>query len=115
MAKTRSAADLIHRVAFDRRVDADDGYGNTVGAWQEQFQVRAGYTHLRGGEQVMASRLQGQHPQVIMVRSSPDTRSVTTEWRARDVRTGTEFNIRDITPTEDRMWVDILVQSGVAT
>lgn len=114
MAKPRAAADLQHRVAFDQRIIVDDGYGNTVGDWKEQFRVFAGFTHLRGGETVIASRLQGQHVQVIFVRSSAQTRKVTTEWRVRDVRTGVSYNIRDITPTHDRIWIDFLTQSGVA-
>jgi hypothetical protein len=63
----------------------------------------------------MAARLEGQHSQVIFVRSFPQTtRSVTTDWRVRDVRTGDTFNIRDITPTDDRQWLDFLCQKGVA-
>jgi hypothetical protein len=40
---------------------------------------------------------------------------VTTDWRVRDVRTGTIYNIRDITPSDDRAFLDFLVQSGVAS
>lgn len=114
MATKRGAGDLKHRVAFDKRILADDGYGNSVGEFQEQFQVHAGFLHLRGGETVIASRLQGQHVQVIFVRASSQTRDVTGDWRIRDVRTGDIYNIRDITPTEDRKWIDFLTQSGVA-
>lgn len=115
MAKPRSAGDLLHRVAFDKRQDIDRGDGVYVGQWVEQFQVRAGFAHLRGGESLMADRLQGQHTQVIFVRSSSQTRQVNADWRVRDVRAGTEFNIRDVTPTNDRHWLDFLCQSGVAT
>jgi SPP1 family predicted phage head-tail adaptor len=101
-------------VAFDKKGTASDGLGGTGGAWAEQFQRRAGFTHLRGGEKVLAARLEGTHTLVIRVRSSTGTRTVTTDWRVRDVRTGTAYNIRDITPTEDRMFLDILAQSGVA-
>jgi head-tail adaptor len=124
MAKPRSAGDLFHRVAFDKREEIDRGDGVFVGQWVEQFQVRAGFAHLRGGESVMADRLQGQHTQVIFVRSSSQTRAVDTDWRVRDVRrgefvngewVGPEFNIRDVTPTTDRQWLDFLCQSGVAS
>jgi SPP1 family predicted phage head-tail adaptor len=114
MAKIRSASDLDHRIAFDSRTLTDDGYGNSVGEWIEQFRVYAGFTHLRGGEAVIASRLQGQHVQVIFVRASAQTREVSSDWRIRDVRTGVLYNIRDITPTEDRKWIDFLTQAGVA-
>lgn len=114
-APVRNAGALQHRVAFDKRgASSDDGYGNTVTNWQEQCVVSAAFTHLRGGESVLASRLQGQHVQVVTVRASSETRQIETDWRMRDVRTGASFNVRDITPTEDRAWLEILVQSGGA-
>jgi len=114
MAKQISAGDLYYRVAFDKRVEVEDGAGNTVGDWQEQFSCRAAYRHLRGGESVMAGRLQGKHTQVIIVRASSLTRSVSTDWRVRDVRNGEVFNIRDITHETDRRWVSMLCEKGVA-
>lgn len=114
MARTRSAGDLFHLVAFDQRQAIDRGDGVTVGEWQERFQARAGYTDLRGGEGVMAGRLQGQHTQVIFVRARPDTLQAFPDWRIRDVRTGISYNIREITLTDDRQFRDFLCQSGVA-
>lgn len=109
------AGDLYHRVAFDVRVDAEDGAGNTQGDWEEQFSRRAAFTHLRGGESVMASRLEGKHIQVIRVRACAQTRQVTTDWQVRDVRTAVAYNIRDVTPDSSRLWIDFLVESGGAT
>lgn len=113
MAKP-TAGDLVYRVAFDVKGTAQDGAGGTTTAFTEQFQCRAGFIHLRGGETVQAARLEGQHPQVIRVRSSSLTRGVGTDWRIRDVRTGAVFNIRDITPGLDRQFIDFLCQKGVA-
>ncbi|MBB2973951.1 phage head closure protein [Mesorhizobium sp. RMAD-H1] len=115
MAQPVSAQDLVYRVAFDERVEIDDGAGNTVGDWQERFQCRAAFRHLRGGESVMASRLQGHHVQIITVRSLSQARQVTTDWRVRDVRTGVAFNIRDVTHEVDRQFIAFLCESGVAT
>ncbi|OBQ72394.1 phage head closure protein [Mesorhizobium loti] len=109
-----TAGDLVYRVAFDVKGMASDGAGGTTTAFSEQFQCRAGFVHLRGGESVQAARLQGQHPQIIRVRSSSLTRNVTTDWRIRDVRSGDVFNIRDITPGLDRQFIDFLCQKGVA-
>lgn len=116
-APKRSAGDLYFKVAFDKReaTDDPDDDGNYLGDWEEQFQCRAGFTHLRGGETIISSRLQGTHTQVIFVRRSSETEAVTPEWRVRDVATGAEFNIRDITPTADRAYIDFLVQSGGAS
>ncbi|MEH0295875.1 phage head closure protein [Agrobacterium sp. CCNWLW71] len=114
MAATRSAGDLFHRVAFDVREEVDRGDGVTVGNWVEKFQVRAGFTPLRGGEAVLAGRLQGQQTQIIYVRASRKTLEVNADWRVRDIRSGISYNIREITRTRDRLWLDFLCQSGVA-
>ena len=114
MSKYFGAGDLKERAAFDKRVDREDGLGNTVAEWEEQFSVRAGYMHLRGGEAVMASRLENRHPQVIRIRASSQARSITAEWRCRDTRTGNVFAIRDVTHTTDRKWVDLLCERGTA-
>ena len=118
MATRPTAGNLTHRVAFDRRAnvnpDFPNDFGNTVSGWVEQFQCRAEFIHLRGGESVMAARLQGKHTQVIRVRATALTRSVSTDWRVRDVHSGAAFNIRDITPV-DRQWLDMLCERGVAT
>jgi head-tail adaptor len=114
MARTRSAGDLFFSVSFEERQDSDDGAGNVSSSWLERFRSRAGYIDLRGGEGVIASRLQGQHTLVVFVRASTQSKSVTADWRIRDTRDGRIFNIRDITITPDRAWIDFLCQSGVA-
>lgn len=106
--------DLNRRFAFDKRGAAGDGHGGTSTAFVEQFVVSAQVTAMRGGESVMQARLAGQHVQVVRVRSSSSTRLVTPTWRARDARSGAIFNIRDVTPSEDRAWIDFLCESGVA-
>jgi len=111
----RGAGDLFYRVAFDKRAEVEDGYGNTVSGWVEQFQSRAAYRHLRGGESVMAGRLAGKHTQIVTVRASSQTRAVTTDWRVRDVRNSDVFNIRDVTHEADRQWISLLVEKGAAT
>jgi SPP1 family predicted phage head-tail adaptor len=108
------ANDLYYHVAFDRRAEVDDGMGNTQSDWVEQFQCRAAYRHLRGGEGVMAGRLEGKHTQIITVRSSTLRRSVTSDWRIRDARSGDAFAIHDVTFETDRQWISLLVERGVA-
>lgn len=132
MAKPRSAGDLVHRYAFDRRVDIDRGDGVTVGKWEEQLNVRAGVIPIRGGEAVIAGRLQGRSVQVVFIRASSLSRQISTDWRMRDVRTGeivddpkgdmvdgkkwtgVSYNVLEITISNDRAWVECLGQSGGA-
>ena len=112
------AGSLTERVAFARRTqvnpDAPNDYGNTEDVWVEEFECAAEYKHLRGSEQVMAQRLVGVHTQIIRVRASSLTRALATDWRVTDVRSGTVYNIRDVTIDPGRQWVDVLAQSGVA-
>lgn len=121
MARRPSAGDLRERVAFEARVtenpDSPIDYGNTESTWAEQFERRAQYIHLRGGEAVQAARLEGRHIQVIRIRSDSATRIITTDWRAVDQKTGDVFNIRDAAPTkEDPLrFIDLLAEKGVAT
>lgn len=119
MATKPSAGDLYESVSFEKREvgnpDSPADYGNTETTWRCQYSCRAAYQHLRGGETVLAGRLQGRHPQIIRVRASSETREVTTDWRIVDSRSGSVFNIRDVTPTLDRRFIEFLVESGVAT
>lgn len=114
MAKAGSGQ-LHYQVALLKREQVDDGQGNTEGKFVEQFQTRAEFIHLRGGESVLAGRLQGKHTQVIRVRNSSNTRMISTDWMLRDVRTGKSFNIRDIEHEVNRQFISLTCESGVAT
>lgn len=112
------AGALRERLRFERRAIVDDGYGNEVsGDFEPMFTVAASLTPLRGGEDVMASRLGGVQPYVARVRQSSLTRQVSTDWRAVDARKpDREFNIRTITDLDGRRaWFDMIVTEGVAT
>jgi SPP1 family predicted phage head-tail adaptor len=110
-----SAGRLNQRVAFESPDDASNGAGGTLEGWAAEFTVWAGYRRLRGGETVQAARLAGSQPTVITVRTSSQARRITTDWRARDDRTGEIFNIRAIIETDDRAMLEITAESGVAT
>lgn len=116
MPKDFGAGQLIESIAFDRRGKIDDGFGNTVsGPWEEQFTTRAKFIQVRGGETVMAARLQSRSTYIIQVRISDKTRAVTPDWQIRDTRRGTEFNIREIHADASRSLFEMLAESNVAT
>jgi head-tail adaptor len=113
-----SAGRLTHVLAFESRDTIGSGEpddGNTEGAFVERFTTAAGRKFLRGGEDVMAARLEGVQPATFFVRYFSDTLEITTDWRIRDTRTGVYYAILAVTPWEDRSFIDILAQSGVAT
>lgn len=109
-----SAGDLYYRFVAQKRQQVEDGFGNTVGDFVEQFTVHGAIKHLRGGEDVLASRLEGVHPVLITVRNSWLTRKITTDWRMIDTRNSTEYAVRDVTHETDRAFISLLCASGVA-
>lgn len=108
------AGDLDHRVAFDMRASANDGKGNTVGAWQEQFTRLSAFVYAGGGEAVMASRLEGRGVVKVRLRSDSQTRTIGQDWRMRDAHRGTPYAIREVDAVTDRRWVWLVVERGVA-
>jgi SPP1 family predicted phage head-tail adaptor len=109
-----SAPSLYYKVHCQKRVEQDDGYGNTVSDFATQFSVRAAFVHLRGGEMVIASRLENKHPMVVTLRSSAQTRQINADWQLVDARDGSKWAVRDVTPETDRQWISLLCERGVA-
>lgn len=105
----------LERLAFDSPVSVGNGQGGQRQGWKEQFQSRAHIRFLRGGETVIAARLSGTQPVVVTIPNHEAARAVTTEWRIRDARTGTIYNIRtNPVQSDDRRWLEITAESGVA-
>lgn len=110
-----TAGELSHRIAWDRRQDVDDGFGNTKADWVEQFTTSAKVAPKLGGETVLAARLQSQNTVNITVRQSSKTILIQPDWRARDVREDKEFAIRSIIdPDDGGAWLEVLCQTGAA-
>lgn len=106
--------ELIESVAFDAPTQTADGSGGTDAGWAEAHACRAKFRYLRGGEAVMAARLQGKQPVLVTIWNCADARAITPAYRMRDVRTGAVYNVRSIVPTDDRAELDLLCESGVA-
>lgn len=115
MADRMHAGRLYQAVAFDKPVQQSDGQGGTINGWQEQFECRAHFHLMRGGETVQASRLQGQQPVIVTIRASSDARQIEPGWRIRDARSGTIYQVKEPPRlTEDRAYFEMLAMSGVA-
>ena len=112
MADKRGSGQLIDKITFSTITEVPDGHGgfNEV---QTSFTVRANIRYLRGGETVQAARLTGKQPVVVTVRRSSQTAALTTDDKMKDARTGTEYQIRAVVPSEDRQFIEITAESGV--
>lgn len=105
-----------HRVAFETATYADDGAGGRTATWSEAFRCPAEIRPKLGGEEVTAGRLAGRRIATIRVRAYGETRAVTTEWRARDVRTAELWNIRSIVDPDGRgAFLEVMAETGVET
>lgn len=110
-----AAGDLRERVTFSRLVYTEDEYGGQTGAWQDQFTAAASITWSRGGEAVIAGRLQGKQPAILRIRTNTSARAITPDWRVRDARTGEAFNIRERPrdARDSRGYLEMLVEAGI--
>lgn len=116
------AVELRASVGFYKRAVISDGYGNSQGdfATEPEFTCAANIKPRLGGEAVLAGRLEGKNLVNITVRQSSDTSAVTTDWRAKNERSGELYNIRSIidpdenTAQHGRFW-EMLCEKGVAT
>lgn len=108
------AGSLNERVTFMRFVSTTDQYGGQTGTWQDQFTAAASITWSRGGETVIAGRLQGKQPAVLRIRTSAAARDIKPTDKAVNARTGEVFNIREL-PREardSRGYLECLVEVG---
>lgn len=117
MAKPRrqGAGSLSEKIAFLEPDNIDDGYGGITTGYVERFQDAARLQPRMGSEPVIASRLAGIQPYTMTVRSSTATRAVTPAWRARNVRSGREYNIKAVVNIDERnAWLEFLIIEGEA-
>lgn len=109
--------ELREKIGFYIQVEEDDGYGNTTSGWKAtpEFIVSAAVVPKLGGETVMAGRLQGHNLVNVHIRSSEQTREIGTDWKAKNERSGVEYNIRSvINPDKRDRFLELLCESGVA-
>lgn len=109
-----SSGELRDLMAFEEpSASAADG-GVVSGAWSERFRRLVAIENARGNETVDSRRLQGVNPVMITVRSSSQTRTVTSAWRLRHVLTSEYYNVRSVIPHPDREWINLFCETGVA-
>jgi head-tail adaptor len=111
------AGDLRDRVTFQKRTATDDGYGNPIsGDFTDQFTVWAQTSNIApGARRSSRQRLAGTQPVTIVVRSSSQTRLVTTAWRAVNARSGEIYNLQTAANMDGRgEAIEFMATSGEA-
>lgn len=108
------AGRLDKRLQFAERREIDDGAGNTVAEYVPQYECAANIKRLRGGESVMAARLEAREPVIVTVRACIAARRITNDWRATDMRDGTIYAVKEMPREADnRGHLEFLAMSGV--
>lgn len=112
-----TAGRMQHRVTFLRRGAVDDGYGNDntgpFAAIAGASRIGAGFKPQFGREKVSAGRLDAPLSGTLTVRRSTVSAGLTAADRARFETTpyaGLTCNIRSITPTADRRWIELTIE-----
>jgi SPP1 family predicted phage head-tail adaptor len=111
------AGSLRELIGFYKRIAVSDGAGNEESdfASTAEFTCAAEIAPKLGGETILAGRLQGSDTVNITVRYSSASAAVTPDWCIKDERSGVRYNIRSIiNPDQQRRYLEILAQKGVA-
>jgi head-tail adaptor len=113
-----TAGDLKWRVRFDKPGSVNDPAGGELNdTWEEQFTRAAEIRPLKGSEPVMAQRLNGMQPSLIVVRFDSLTRTIDPSWRVVELLNGADVRYYSITsPPEDmereRKYITIMAVQG---
>lgn len=113
MAQKTGAGPLREVLIAEQRVEQEDEYGNTQGKWQEQARFNAAVEARRGGEHVIANRLQGVVSYIATARYSIAAAGVMPDWRLVNARSGAVYNIRTWVPRPKRDYIDGDIEIGV--
>lgn len=104
------ASQLNRMASFYKPEIYSDPDGQLIHDYVMQFTVAAHVQYLRGGEAVMAARLQSKQPAIITVRRSAQAREITSEWRVKV--DGRIFEIReDPRPDQARRTLEMLAEA----
>lgn len=100
----------FYRATFQEPFEDEDADGQVVQRYDDRFQDRVTMRFLRGGESVLAARLESRSPVIIGVRNSARAREVTSEWRA--VIDGKTYHVKeDPRETQDRAFLEFLAEA----
>lgn len=100
----------FYRATFQEPFEDVDADGMVVQGHDERFLERVQLRFLRGGERVMAERLESRTPVIITIRNSMRARQITSEWRA--VIDGRTYEMKeDPRPTENQRDLEILAET----
>lgn len=114
MAQKAGAGPLREILVAQVREEVEDPYGNSYGQWVGTQKHPAALEARRGGEAVIAGRLQGTVSYIATTRYNAASASIHPGWRFVDDRSGAVYAIRTAVPRPRRDYIDFDVEIGVA-
>lgn len=112
------AGDLRFKIRFDKQTEASDPAGGTLTTWTTQFSRRADIKPMRGSEPVLAQRLTGVQPVLIIVRYDSETKTIDTSWRAVEILDDVPVKYYALKTAEDmerrRKFITMVAEAGTA-
>lgn len=110
-----AAGKLKHKLQFASRQSVTDDFGNEQGGYANNFVRWAEVRPIKGSEQMLAQRLTGVQPVLILVRMDSETRDIQPDWRATDLNEGTVYALHSIADMEQkRKRLTMTATAGVA-
>lgn len=110
--KKPASRNLLHSVVFENSTALSDGMGGRSPSWVIEYRCRAEMIYSNGSEMAAAGGIEEVASIKVRVRSTSQSRQLTTAHRMRDVNSGLVFNIRSVDQLTDRMSVWLVVQLG---
>lgn len=111
-----SAADLRGFLLFQKRGDADDGFGHSTGngPFATVFELRGQFIPAKGTEEVVNAAVQGLQSYTLRVRATASRKAINNAWRVVDKHdTSRVFNIVSVVdPDQRNRWLDVTVTQG---
>ncbi len=84
--------------------------GGSKEGWNEEFPAWSAVRYLRGGEAVMASRMQGRRPAILILRKRAVLYAIRLDWTVRFG--GQSYHVRELPKRrEDGATVEMLVEA----
>jgi len=107
------AARLYESVAFDEPTGTADSFGGTSVSWTERHACRAEIFYGKGDESLKAARQAGRKAYKLRIRSCTAARSITEDYRMRDVRRSTVWNVTEVDAITERSWIYLVIEGPV--
>ena len=108
------AGRLRHRIRIERQDQAVDQYGAPTKTWVEVAEVQASIDSVSGREYFASDRDLAEETHKITIREIPDLVHLDGRFRAIDIDTGAEYDLRAVLDNHVRSMMTITAKSGAS-